>query len=86
MMRPYYPPDPAGPQYEEYCCLSLITHKPFRRLSELLAGRDTYAETYRIYLQSENIPSSLADDIYRLQQYTQDQCVEDNDVEVCFLQ
>ena len=46
-----------------------------------LAGKDTYAEAYRIYLQSENIPSSLADDIYRLQ-HTQDQSAEDNDVEV----
>ena len=64
VMCPYYPPDPAGPQYEEYCRLSIIKHKPFHRLSELLAGRDTYAEAYRIYLQSENIPSSLADDIY----------------------
>ena len=85
-MRPYYPPDPAGPQYEQYCRLSLIKHKPFCQVSELLAGRDTYVEAYRIHLQSENILSSLADDIYRLQQYTQDQCTEDNDVEVRFLQ
>ena len=83
-MLPYYPSDPAGAQYEQYCRLSLTKHKLFCQFNELLAGKDTYAEAYRIYLQSENIPSSLADDIYRLQ-HTQDQSAEDNDVEVRIL-
>ena len=84
VMLPYYPSDPAGAQYEQYCRLSLTKHTPFHQFNELLAGKDTYAEAYRIYLQSENIPSSLADDIYRLQ-HTQDQSAEDNDVEVRIL-
>lgn len=68
VIRPYCPPDPAGPQYEQNCRQSLIKHKPFRQISELLAKKDTYTKAYSIYLQSENVPSSLADDIYRLQQ------------------
>ena len=66
VIPPYYPPDPAGPQYDQYCHLFLIKHEPFYQLSEILAGKDTYVEAYRIYMQSDNISSSLADDIYRL--------------------
>ena len=68
VIHPYCPPNPVGPQYEQYCCQSLIKHKLFRQIKDLLAGRDTYAEAYSIYLQSDNVPSSLADDIYILQQ------------------
>ena len=27
--RPYCSPDPSGPNYEQYCCQSLMQHKPF---------------------------------------------------------
>ena len=37
-----------------------------------------------IYLQSDNVPSSLADDIYRLQQNRQECAEEQAEVEVCF--
>ncbi len=33
--RPYYPPDPAGPKYEQYCQQSLMKHKSFRQVSDL---------------------------------------------------
>ena len=35
VIRPYYSPDPAGPQYEQYCRQSLIKHKSFCQISEL---------------------------------------------------
>ena len=66
IIPPYYPPDPTGLQCEQYCHLFLMKHEPFCQLSDILAGKDTYVEAYRIYLQSDSILSSLADDIYRL--------------------
>ena len=38
------------------------------QVSELLAGHETYTEAYAEFLQAENIPSSLEEDIFRLQQ------------------
>ena len=38
---PYYPSDPASPQYEQYCQISLTKHKAFHQINELLAGKDT---------------------------------------------
>ncbi len=34
--RPYCPPDPDGPHYEQYCRQKLMLHKPFRQIDNLL--------------------------------------------------
>lgn len=44
--RPYCPPDPAGPKYEQYCQQFLMKHKSFRQVTDLLAGHETYTEAY----------------------------------------
>jgi len=66
--RPYCSPDPAGPNYEQYCRQMLMQHKAFRQMSDLLAGHEMYAEAYANFLATENIPPSLEEDIFRLQQ------------------
>ena len=45
-----------------------MLYKPFRCESELLSGHNTFAEGYAEYLQTQDIPSCLEDDIHRLQQ------------------
>ena len=42
--QPYCPPDPAGPKYEQYCQQSLMKHKSFHQLTDLLACHSKYAE------------------------------------------
>lgn len=64
--RPFISPDPAGPKYEQYCQQSLMKHKSFRQVTELLAGHGTYTEAYADFLQAEDIPPSLKEDIFRL--------------------
>ena len=80
IVRPYCSPDPNGPKYEQYCQQKLMMYKPFRRQEELLAGSDTYTAAYAIFLQSGNIPPSLEDDIYRLQQQSQQPTEDDTEV------
>ena len=50
-------------------------------MNELLAGSETYAEAYAVFLQSGNVPPSLENDIFRLQQQA-DQQSHDPDTEV----
>ena len=69
--RPYCSPDPAGPKYEQYCQQSLMKHKNFHQFTDLLAGHETYAQAYAEFLQTGDIPSSLDEDIFRLQQHQQ---------------
>ena len=69
--RPYCSPDPSGPNYEQYCRQSLMQHKPFRDFNELKAGHDSFTDAYADFLQSGNIPRSLEQDIFRLQQHHQ---------------
>lgn len=64
---PYISPVPVGPKYEQYCQQSLMNHKNFRQVTELLAGHETYTEAYAEFLQAEDIPSSLEEDIFHLQ-------------------
>lgn len=66
--RPYCSPDPSGPKYEQYCQQKLMQHVLFRRQEELLGEHGTYAAAYASFLQSGSIPSSLEDDIHRLEQ------------------
>ncbi len=79
--RPYCSPDPQGPQYEQYSKQKLMLHKPFVQLDELLGGCDTYAAAYATFLQSGNVPKSLADDIHRLEMaQAEDQQTVDEEV------
>ena len=58
-----------------------MLHVPFRHQSELLSDNTTFTAAYANFLQSGNIPSSLEDDIHRLQELSQ-QPSEDDDTEV----
>ena len=49
-------------------------------MSELLAGHETYAEPYAEFLQTGNIPPSLEEDIFRLQQLQASQDTTENEV------
>ena len=57
-----------------------MKHKSFREISELLAGCETYADAYAEFLQTEDIPPSLQEDIFRLQQHQQQQNTANNEV------
>jgi len=81
IVRPYYPPDKDGPNYEDYCRQKLMLHVCFRHLSDLLQGHHTYAEVYASFLRSTNVPSCLDDDVYRLE-HQQDCSNTDSDNEV----
>ena len=67
--RPHCSPDPSGPNYEQYCRQCLMKCKPFREINELKSGFDTFTEAYAEFLQSGNVPRSLEQDIFRLQQH-----------------
>lgn len=83
MVRPHCSPDPDGPKYEEYCQQKMMLYKPFCRVEELLCGHDTFAAAYADFLQSGNgnVPSSLEEDIHRLEQNTQPS--QDDNTQVC---
>ena len=83
IIRPYCSPDPRGPKYEQYCKQKLMLHVPFRHQSELLGNHTTFAAAYSTFLQSGSIPSSLEDDIHRLQELSQTS--ENDDTEVSLL-
>ena len=84
IIPPHCSPDPAGPHYEQYCRQTLMQHKSFRQMNELLAGCETHTEAYSVFLQSENVPTSLEDDIFRLQQHLH-QLSEDAHPQVCLI-
>ena len=65
-VRPYCSPDPNGPQYEQYCKQKLMLHVPFRHVDVLKGTCESFTEAYAIFLQTDNVPSSLEDDIRRL--------------------
>jgi hypothetical protein len=44
--RPYVLPDPAGEKYEQYCRQSLMQHKPFRQMDDLLSQHGNYIDAY----------------------------------------
>ena len=85
VVRPHCSPDPSGPKYEQYCRQRLMLHQPFRHITDLLAGCETYAAAYAALLQSGNVPMSLEDDMYRLQQQQQadDDITEVNLYKLC---
>ena len=79
---PYVSSDPAGEKYEQYCRQSLMQHKSFRLLDNLLSGYDNYIDAYAAFLQSGQIPSCLEDDLYRLLQSNEEDS-EDSQVSMC---
>lgn len=82
VVRPYCSPDPNGPNYEQYCKQKLMLHIKFRQLSDLLMGNATYVEAYQQFLLSANVPSSLEEDIRRLEV---EQPAEDESEEVLLI-
>ena len=80
--KPYCSPDPSSPNYEQYCRQSLMQHKPFRDISELKTGFNSFTEAYADFLQSGNIPRSLEQDIFRLQQHFSQTETTEGDEEV----
>ena len=80
IVRPYCPPDPEGPKYEQYCRQKLMLHVPFRNQRELLGNHTTFTAAYAEFLQSGSIPPSLEDDIHRLQQSSQEPSEDDTEV------
>ena len=83
--RPYVSPDPAGEKYEQYCCQSLMQHKPFRQMDDLLSGHSTYTDAYAAFLHSGQIPSCLEDDMFRLLQLLQNNDDDSEETEVSYL-
>ena len=83
IVRPYLSPEPNGPNYEQYCRQKLMLNVPFHREEELQGEADTYADAYATFLQSDNLPPSLEDDIHRLEQQNQHSLVNDS-AEVCW--
>uniref|UniRef100_A0A1X7VQH0 ATP-dependent DNA helicase n=1 Tax=Amphimedon queenslandica TaxID=400682 RepID=A0A1X7VQH0_AMPQE len=75
--RPYCSPNSSGLNYEQYCRHSLMKCKPFRDINELKCTYDTFTEAYAEFLQSGNVPRSLEQDIFRLQQHQSSAAVED---------
>lgn len=74
IVRPHYSPDCQGPQYEQYCRQRLVLHMPFHTWQEVLGAFNTAVEACRHYLHSGSIPSSLEEDLHRLDQEQQHQC------------
>ena len=54
-----------------------MQYKPFRQEEELQQEADTYAAAYATFLQSDDVPPSLEDNIHRLEQ--QNQHLSDDD-------
>ena len=74
-VRPYCTPDPRGPKYEQYCQQKLMLYVPFRLVDTLKGTCESFAEAYAIFLQADNVPQSLEEDIRRLREQQE----EDND-------
>ena len=49
VIRTYYPPDPNGPHYKQYCRQKLMLHVSFRQITELLGEHATYAMAYATF-------------------------------------
>ena len=80
--RPYVSSDPTGDNYEQYCCQSLMQHKCFRHMDNLLSGYNNYIDAYAAFLQSGYIPPCLEDDMYHLSQLFQSTKDDTEDTEV----
>ena len=57
--QPYISPDPPGGKYEQDRRQSLMQHKPFCQMDDLLSGYDTYINAYTAFLQlTRSLPVS----------------------------
>lgn len=83
-IRPFCPPDPDGPYYEQYCRQRLMLHVAFRQMSDLLGENNTYAAAYAQMLRSTNLPPSFEEDVHRLDQVGSHEN-DDTNNEVSFL-
>ncbi len=84
-VRPYCLSDPSGPKYEQYCRQKLMLHVPFRHIDALKGTCDSFPEAYAIFLQTDNVPPSLEEDIGRLTEQ-QEENNKDSDQEVCSIE
>ena len=82
IVRPFCSPDPSGPKYEQYCRQKLMLHVAFRQQNELLGQADTYAAAYAVFLRCGSVPSTLEDDIFRLDQLNQQTTSDDAEVRI----
>ena len=78
IVRPYLSAEPSSTNYEQYCRQKLMFYKPFHYEEELLGEADTFADAYATFLQSDDVPTSLEDDIHRLEQQIQPSSSDDN--------
>lgn len=59
--------------------MSNTASRSFRHIDELKGGCDMFAKVYALFLHSGNIPSSLEDEIRRLEQQQNQHVVEDEE-------
>ena len=81
IVKPHLSPDTNGPQYEQYCKQQLMLHKPFRQISTLITGFDTFIEAYTAYARSTEMPSSLNNDIQQLNATDNNEDDSDNETQ-----
>ena len=85
VVRPYYPPDCDGPNYEQFCQQKLMLNVKFRQVPELLGDHPTYSDAYTEFSRSAHSQCSLQDDIYRLEENHLSSDDEDTEVSLYFL-
>ena len=85
VIRTYYPPDPNGPHYKQYCRQKLMLHVSFRQITELLGENATFAMAYATFLHLATVPSSLEDDVCRLQEQDNEDAADTESVEVSYI-
>lgn len=54
--QPYVSSDPAGEMYEPYRRQSLMQHKPFRQMDDILSSYDTYIDAYAAFWPDTLLP------------------------------
>ena len=87
VVGPYCSPDPNSLTYEQYCKQKMMLHVQFRQISDLLVDHNTFAEAYEHFLLSADVPSSLEEDIHRLQEMETNSDDDDGESnEVCYQQ
>ena len=82
--RPYCSPDPIGPNYEQYCYQSLMQHRCFCSMDNLLGSSESYINAYAAFLLSGVVPPCLVNDVYRLLQQPSEDTSADH--LICLLQ
>ena len=64
------------------CLQALMKQRSFRDVIKLLDGHQTYVEAYASFYQTTNVPSSLGNDIFNLQNNQVD--LQPEEVNFCF--